>query len=61
MFTYTIYQDKKEVTKFIDQKGDFCVLKYFMQKTSNSIHYAFKYGGYTATVLNQETNKLTDY
>ena len=61
MFKYTIYQDKKEITNFTDQKNDFCVLKWFMNKTNFSMSYAFTYDGYSVTVLNQETNVLTNY
>ena len=61
LYTYTLFQDDKEIICFKDQKNDFCVLKWFMNKTSNSMSYAFKYNGYKCTVKDQKTNLISEY
>ncbi len=61
MHTYIISRDKNEITRIKDQLTDFCVLKYFIDKTTQSMHYALKYDGYTIKVLNQETNEICNY
>lgn len=61
MYTYIIYRDKNEITRIKDQRTDFCVLKYFINNTSNSMNYAFEYDGYSVTVLNQETSEISNY
>ena len=62
MTTYIISRDNKEITRFTDQENDFCILRYFMTKYSNSMHYAFKYDGYKVEYFNQdEPKKLFNY
>ena len=59
--TYKIYQDNKLIKEFNNQKSDFCVLKFMLDNQGNSMDYAFKYGGYSATVTDQKTNIVHSY
>jgi len=61
MYTYIISRDKNEITRIKDQLTDFCVLKYFIDKTSYSMNHALKHEGYSVKVLNQETNEICNY
>jgi len=61
LYTYTIFLDGDQIKQFKDQKGDFCVLKYMLDKQGNSMSYAFKYGGYSATVMDQQNRKIYPY
>ena len=61
MYTYIIFLDKKPVKILNDQKSDINVLKYMLSAQGNSMSYAFKWGGYSCTVTDQKTKKVSDY
>ena len=54
MFTYILYRDGKEIKRFENQDNDFCILKYILDNTSQSMHYAFRYDGYSCKYFEQE-------
>jgi len=61
MYTYIIYSDKKEIKRFEDQNSDINIFKFMLNCQGNSMDYAFKYGGYSATVTDQDTKEIVNY
>lgn len=61
-YTYIIYRDDKEIKRFTNQKNDFCVLKHFIDNTSQSMNYAFIHGGYSCNYFDEsEPDKVINY
>ena len=48
---FIIYHEKKEVKRFENVESDFCLIKWFLNNQTHSMHWALKYEGYYIEML----------
>jgi len=61
METYTIqiFRDNVLLKTFMNEKSDFCALKWMLNNNSSSCDWALKYEGYKVKITNEQTSEVT--